>query len=102
MEEVRCFGPHLRELKLACLSAPAETDEYEDTLVVELKVLVRLGAEVHPGAQEFAPALCHSGQPRPAAGRRAVGDHGLDLWVRPLGRAVIATLPCVGRAPCRE
>jgi hypothetical protein len=47
-------------IRLARLLAAGE---HEDTLAVELAVLVRLDAVLLPGGQKVAPALCHPGQP---------------------------------------
>src|SRR4051794_21911994 len=73
-------------------------DEHEDTPVVEVDVFVAHDAQLLPGAGPLAPALCHSGQPRPATGCGGVGSHKLDLGVCPLNRAEITAPPsCVDR-----
>src|SRR3954454_12799727 len=61
-------------------------DDHEDTPVVEVDVFVAHDAQLLPGAGPLAPALCHSGQPRPATGCGGVGSHKLDLGVCPLNR----------------
>jgi hypothetical protein len=55
-------------------------------------VLTRFGAEALPCAQPVAQALCHPGQSRPATGRGTIGDHELDLGVRPPGGTVVTTI----------
>ena len=74
-------------------AAAGVVDEHEDTLAVKLAVLLRLGAQVRPGAQEVAHSLCHRGQPNPAARCGPVGGDQLDLGMRPLGGREIAAFP---------
>jgi hypothetical protein len=68
VEEACSLRPHLPELQSTRLAAPAAANEDEDTLVVELAELVRLLAELLPGAQPLARALGHAGQTGPGAG----------------------------------
>src|SRR5207245_1205003 len=91
--EGRSFRPHLRKLQSACLAASAVVVEDEDMLVVEFAEVVRLDADVLPGAQPLAPAFREASLPLPATGCRAVGDRILDLGVCPLGRTPVAALP---------
>src|SRR5436190_16942499 len=79
-------APSSADVHSACLATPARAKGCEHALVVELTVLPGLEAQVLPGAQNLTCALCHARQPDPAAARGAVGDHELDLGVRPLGR----------------
>src|SRR5437660_460201 len=57
-DQDRSLRPHLPELQAACPAAAAPLDEREYTLAVEFAVLVRLEAEVLPGIQVGAGALC--------------------------------------------
>jgi hypothetical protein len=54
VEQGRCLCPQLSDLQPACFAVPAEADERDDTLVVELAVLLRLDANVLPCAQPGA------------------------------------------------
>jgi len=60
---------------------------------VELAIVIYVDAGWLPATQELAPDLRHMGHPRPATGFRSVGQHELDLWMRPLDRAPVAAVP---------
>src|SRR5438128_9925066 len=62
-------------------------------LALEFAALLHLDVRVLPGAQVVARPVCKPGQTCPAARFGSVGEHELDVRVRPLGRAVIATFP---------
>ena len=64
----------------------------DNAFAIELVVLVRLDAELLPCTRPATPALCHAGQPGLAAGVGPVGEHVVDLGVRPFGRAEVAAL----------
>src|ERR1035437_6300288 len=93
VEQARCLRPYLPELQSALLAAPAEAPEHENTLAIELAVLVRLKAVLLPGASELAPALCHPAQPRPTGGHGPVCHHPFDPRVRPLDRTKVTPFP---------
>ena len=73
--------------------ASAAADEHEHTLIIDFTELVHHHAVVLPRANELAPGLSHLAHSRPAPGRGPIGDHELDLGMRPLGRAEVAPLP---------
>ena len=93
VEQVRSLLQHPPKLQPACLAASAAVDEREDAPAVELAVLVRFDPVLLPGAEEVAPALGHAGHPGPAAGDGPVGVHVVDLGMRPINVAEVATLP---------
>jgi hypothetical protein len=67
VEQNRRPRRHLGNLKSARLATPAPVHEHEDTLAVELTVLVHFVVEILPGAQHVAPAFCHARQSPRAA-----------------------------------
>ena len=67
--------------------------EHEDTLVVDLAVLVCLKPDILPGSQTVADKLCHIGQPRPRAWFRPIDDHKLDLGMRPVTPTEVPAFP---------
>jgi hypothetical protein len=93
VQNVRSLRPYLPELQSTRLAARAVVEEDENTLAVELAVLVCLSAPLLPGVQEVAPALSCGRSPGLAAGCGPVGKDELDLRVRPFDRAVVAALP---------
>src|SRR5919198_4847749 len=62
-------------------------------LIIKFAILLRLAAEVLPGAQNATDALCHACYTGPLTGFGSAGDHVLDLGIRPLDRAEVATSP---------
>src|ERR1700732_3359905 len=93
LQQVRLLRLHLPKLQSARLPATAEVGEHQDALLVDLAELVRLGAKALPRAQEAAETLRQPVQPRPAGRIQPVGNHELDLGVRPLDRAEVAAFP---------
>src|SRR6059058_3640014 len=68
VEQARCVRPHLPEPRAAGLATRTDAVEHEDAFVVELAVLLHLGGDVLPAAQEVAPERRHLDQPRMVAG----------------------------------
>src|SRR6478672_4583645 len=88
VEQVRGIRANFGQVHSTRLAASDQAQEHQDTLVVELPILVDLGAVVLPGTQVTAPGLGHRGHPPPAAGRGTkISEHELDVGVRPLDRA---------------
>jgi hypothetical protein len=75
VEEVCSLRLHSSELQPARPAAPTSVDEHEDTLIVQLAVVVHLATVTLPGVQDAAEAFSQAGQPRPATGCGPVGDH---------------------------
>src|ERR1017187_2135229 len=84
----------LRDLQSAPLTASAAPGENEHPLIVQLTKVLRLEAPVLPDAQEIEVNLGHARNACPAVRVRSVGADELDLGVRPVGRAEVATRPC--------
>src|SRR5437764_2933768 len=72
---------------------PAVLHEHQHPLAVELTKVVGLYAVLAPGPQEPAPAGGHLPVPSPDAFFGPVGNHELDLGMRPLARAEVAAFP---------
>lgn len=74
-------------------TATVVADKHKDTFTIKLTVLLRFEANVLPPVEDRAVALRQSGRSGPTAGFGPVGDHELDLGVRPLVGAEVATFP---------
>src|SRR5437660_1194367 len=79
MEQVAPPRPH--DLRSARLTAPSEPSGDEHALVVKLAILLRLDAELLPGAHVVAPPRFDLGQPPEARGLRATDRHELHIGV---------------------
>jgi hypothetical protein len=77
----------------ARLSPSANVHQHDNAFVVELAVLVRDRVEILPGSKELAHAICHPRQLRPGPRIGPIGEHELDLWVRPISPTELPAFP---------
>jgi hypothetical protein len=89
----KTFAPEVCASVPLRFAAGADGSVHEYSPAIELTEAPSVGAVPLKRAQELAPALSHLGHPPPVAGRRPVGDHQLDIGVRPIGRAVVTAFP---------
>ncbi len=93
MEQIGSPRGDVGKVQAARSAAPGESNGHDHPFLVNLSVLHYHVAEVFPGIQGLAEALCHTVQPFPDVRCRPVGDDELDLGVRPSRRAVVTALP---------
>src|SRR3954452_9461139 len=93
MEQVRAFGPQLCVAKTARFSVAAMVHEHEDTLAVELAILVCHHSVVTPSSEERTPAGSHLFATPVGPWFRSIGDHELDAGISPVDVAEVASFP---------
>src|SRR5204863_8226674 len=71
----------IRKLQGAGLPVSGAMIEHQDALTVERPILLRLGAQVFPDAEEVTRGRGHCWEALPTSRRRAVGDNQLDVRV---------------------
>src|SRR5262245_40026757 len=81
------------KLQAARLATAAAAGQHEYPLVVELAVLLRLETVLLTAAQEVTEAPGHLRRPHPGARLGTIGDHVLDLGIRPLRPREVPAFP---------
>src|SRR5215212_9950344 len=94
MKHSRRSYAYFADVQTARPAASRELVEDQDAVAIEFPATLRRRAvELVPGAENVTPALGHAGKARPMAGRWTIGNHELNVRVRPIGRAVVTALP---------